>query len=132
MLTRTTSSLPQHVETIATRIIGAAIDVHRVLGPGFLERIYMEALCLEFVAQGIPFERERAVTVMYRGVQIAGHRLDLVVEGVVIVELKAVRRTDPLHEATLISYLKATGLRLGLLINFNDRLLKDGVQRIVV
>jgi GxxExxY protein len=120
------------VERIGERIIGAAIAVHRVLGPGFLERIYAEALCLELHAQGIPFERERSVSVIYRDVAVGGHKIDLVVEDAVIVELKAVGRLDPIHEATLISYLRTSKIRLGLLINFNEKLLKDGIKRIVV
>ena len=132
MLTRIHSTLPDDVEAVATEVIGAAIEVHRRLGPGFLERIYLEAMCLELSARQIAFEREKPIVVMYRDVDIAGQRLDLVVEGVLIIELKAVARPDPIHEAKIISYLRATGLRLGLLINFNEKLLKAGIRRIVV
>ncbi len=132
MLTRISSTLPDDVEAVATEVIGAAIEVHRALGPGFLERIYLEALCLELSARRIAFERERPIAVTYRGVDIAGQRLDLLVEGVLIIELKAVARPDPIHESKVTSYLRATGLRLGLLINFNEKLLKAGVRRIVV
>jgi len=124
--------IPHGVELIAKLIIGAAIEVHRALGPGFLERIYQEALCLELHARGSRFEREKAVTVHYRGIAIPGQRLDLVVEGCVIVELKASSKLDTVHDAKMISYLRTTGLRLGLLLNFNCRTMKDGIRRIVV
>jgi len=124
--------IPPNVEFIARQIIGAAIAVHRALGPGFLEKIYQEALCLELYALGVPFERECAITVHYRGVAIPGQRIDLIVDGCVIVELKASSRLDPAHEAKVISYLRTTGLRLGLLLNFNCATLRDGLKRIVV
>src|SRR5687768_2219969 len=101
--------IPPSVELIATLIIGAAIEVHRALGPGFLERIYQEALCLELHARGLRFEREKAVAVHYRGIAIPGQRLDLVVEGCVIVELKASSKLDTVHDAKVISYLRTTG-----------------------
>ena len=124
--------IPADVETVASRVIGAAIEVHRVLGPGFLERIYQVALCLELEARGIPFERECAVSVTYRNVPISGQCIDLIVGGRVIVELKATARLEPVHEAKLISYLRTTGLRVGLLLNFNCPTLRDGIKRIVV
>ena len=117
---------------MATQVIGAAIEVHRELGPGFLERIYQEALCLELDARGLKFERERAVIVRYRGVAIPGQRIDLIVGGCVLVELKAAARVDVAHEAKMISYLRTTGLRLGLLVNFNGTTIKQGLKRIVV
>ena len=124
--------IPADVETVASRVIGAAIEVHRGLGPGFLERIYQVALCLELEARGIPFERECAVSVTYRNVPISGQCIDLIVGGRVIVELKATARLEPVHEAKLISYLRTTGLRVGLLLNFNCPTLRDGIKRIVV
>ena len=132
MLSRTTSLLPPDVERTGCLVIGAAISVHRDLGPGYLERIYADALCLEFAARGIHFERERPLVVMYRGTPISGQRVDLVVENQVIVELKAVTRIERIHEATVLSYPKTAGLRLGLLINFHERLLKNGIQRLVL
>src|SRR5688500_9211123 len=107
-----------NVEEVAARTIGAAIEVHRTLGPGFLEKIYQEALCLELPSRGIDFERERPVAVHYRGVAIPGQRIDLIVDSCVVVELKAATRLDVVHDAQLISYLRTTGLRLGLLLNF--------------
>jgi GxxExxY protein len=124
--------VPTEAELAANRVIGAGIEVHRVLGPGFLEKIYMEALCLELDARGLKFERERAVTVRYRGYAIPGQRVDLIVENAVLVELKAAARVDFAQEAKVISYLRTTGLRLGLILNFNCRTLKEGLKRIVV
>jgi GxxExxY protein len=124
--------VPPLVESIATQTIGAAIQVHRVLGPGFRERIYHAALCIELQARGLKFEREVPVAVHYRGVAIPGQRIDLVVEGCLIVELKASSRLDIAYDAQLISYLRTTGLRLGLLLNFNAPTLKDGIRRIIV
>jgi GxxExxY protein len=128
----TFAPVPVLAERVATEVIGAAIDVHRHLGPGFLEKIYQEALCLELHARDIPFERERAILVHYRGVPISGQRIDLIVADCVLVELKATARLDGSHEARVISYLRSTGVRLGLLLNFNCRTLKDGLKRIVL
>lgn len=124
--------IPPETEAIATGVIGAAIQVHRSLGPGFLERIYQEALCLELDARQMPFERERAVAVHYRGKPIPGQRIDLIVGGRVLVELKASSRVELIHETKVISYLRTTGLRLGLLLNFNSLTMKDGLKRIVL
>lgn len=121
--------IPAHVEEVAQETIGAAIEVHRILGPGFLERIYQEALCRELQARGIVFERERPVAVHYRDVAIRGQRVDLIVAMCVLVELKALSRFDRAHDAQLISYLKATGIRLGLLLNFNRPTLREGIRR---
>jgi GxxExxY protein len=123
--------VPADVEFVANQTIGAAIEVHRHLGSGFVEKIYQEALCLELHAQRIPFERERAVVVVYRGVSIPGQRIDLIVAEKVVVELKA-DRVDIASEARVISYLRTTGLRLGLLLNFNSRTMKEGLKRVVV
>ena len=124
--------IPEDVETVARTVIGSAIAVHRALGPGFLERIYLVALCLELEARRIQFERECAVTVMYRDVPISGQRIDLIVDRKVIVELKAVANIEPVHEAKMISYLRTTNLRLGFILNFNALTLKEGIRRIVV
>ena len=113
-------------------MIGAAIEVHRVLGPGFLESVYEEAFCVELTARRIPFTRQIPAAVTYKGHQVGEHRLDVLVSGQLIVELKAVDELAPIHTAQLISYLKATGRRLGLLINFNVPVLKEGIKRIVL
>jgi len=123
--------LPREIDEASKKVIGAAIEVHRHLGPGLLESIYERALVHELQLQGIAVRRQVPVSVTYKDMTIEGQRLDLVVEPGVIVEIKAVERLAPIHEAQLISYLKATGLRLGLLINFNRELLKDGVKRMV-
>lgn len=128
----TFAPIPSEVEHVATQVIGAAIEVHRELGPGFLERIYQEALCLELHARGLKFERERGVVVHYRGIAIPGQRIDLIVAERVLVELKAAARIDIAHEAKMISYLRTTGLRLGLLLNFNGTTIKQGLKRVVV
>ena len=124
--------VPPAVEQVATDVIGAAIEVHRHLGTGFLERIYQEALCKELHIRRIPFERECSVTVNYKGLSIAGQRIDLIVDRCVVVELKATTRIDVMHESKVVSYLRTTGLRLGLLLNFNCRTMKEGIKRIVV
>lgn len=126
------STLPLETEAVVDRVIGCALTVHRQLGPGFLESIHATAMALELAAAGLPFERERAVSVHYRGTLITGQRVDLIVANAVIVEIKAVARLDPVFQAKLISYLKTTGLRAGLLINFNMPLLKEGLKRIVL
>ena len=124
--------IESEVELVANQVIGAAIEVHRQRGSGFIEKIYQEALCLELDARRIPFERERAVVVVYRGVSIPGQRIDLIVARKVVVELKAATRIDVASEARVISYLRTTGLRLGLLLNFNSRTMKEGLKRVVL
>jgi GxxExxY protein len=126
------SPLPGATDELITRIIGCAITVHRTLGPGFLERIYAEALGIELGLQGIPYERERSIVVNYRGTSISGQRVDLIVGDLVIVEIKATAKLDPIFEAKLLSYLRTTKLRAGLLINFNAPVLKDGLKRMVI
>ena len=126
------SDLPAETEEIVSATISCALAVHRTLGPGFLESIYATALSMDLAAKGIPFERERAIWVEYRGVRIPGQRVDFIVADAVIVEVKSVARLDPIFQAKLISYLRTTGLRAGLLINFNSMLLKEGLKRIVL
>jgi GxxExxY protein len=116
----------------AREAIGAAIEVHRHLGPGFLEEVYEEALAVEMTLRGIPFERQLPVAVSYKGHDVGGTKLDFLVGGSLVVELKAVDVIGQVHLAQLLSYLKATRLRLGLLINFNVPALKDGVRRMVL
>ena len=119
----------KRVDELAHAVIGAAIEVHRHLGPGFLENIYEEALCIELEA--IPFERQKEISVLYKGRPIGKHRVDLLVGQSLMVELKAIEALAEIHTAQVISYLKATGLTLGLLINFNISILKNGIQRVV-
>ena len=126
------SVLSPREEVVMREVIGAAIAVHRALGPGFLESIYERAMRIELHACGLSFEAEKAIRVQYRGVDIPGQRIDLVVERLIVVELKAVARFDHVHVGQVISYLKTTGLRGGLLINFRVPLLMRGLKRIVL
>src|SRR5215475_11002397 len=120
----------QRLNELSGKVIGACIEIHRELGPGLLESAYEECLAYELSTAGLRFERQRALPVRYKQVQLdCGYRLDLVVEDVLIVELKAVTELHPIHEAELLTYLKLDDKPLGLLINFNVPLLKDGVKR---
>jgi GxxExxY protein len=122
----------QRINSITERIIGAAIEVHRALGPGLLESAYLVSLLHEFKLVGLKARSEVSLPVEYKGVRLdCGYRIDVIVEETVIIELKAVEKLLPVHEAQLITYLKLTGLPVGLLINFNVPLLKDGIRRIV-
>lgn len=123
--------VPEEDERIAHEAIGAAIEVHRLLGPGFLEKVYERALLHELGLRGIRVQYQREITVPYKDIQIPGQQLDLLVGDRVILELKAVDQLHAIHEAQLLSYLKATHLRLGLLLNFNVPLMKDGIKRLV-
>lgn len=116
---------------VANAVIGAAIDVHRELGPGFLESVYEEALAVELGLRRMSFARQPIVPVYYKGVQVGEGRLDLLVDGRLVVEIKAVETVLPVHRAQVISYLRSTGLPLGLILNFKTLLLKDGIERIV-
>lgn len=114
-------------------IIGAAIEVHKQVGPGLLESAYQKCLCRELQLRNVAFECEKPLPLTYKGVALdCGYRLDLVVEGAVVVEIKSVDSIEAIHEAQLITYLKLTGLKVGLLINFNVPFLKDGVKRRVL
>ena len=118
---------------LSNAVIGCAIDVHRALGPGLLESVYEECLTIEFAAKGIPFERQKAVPITYRDRRLQTClRLDLLVSDLVIVEVKAIEALLPIHEAQLLTYLRLSGRRLGLLINFNVPAVKDGIQRIAL
>lgn len=120
------------VDAVARAVFEAALEVHRTLGPGLLESVYEACLCRELVLRGVPFARQITQPVAYKGEMIeAGYRLDLVVDGRVIVEIKAVERLLPIHEAQLLTYLRLADLRVGLLLNFNSVLLKDGVRRLL-
>jgi len=115
------------------QIIAAAIEVHRELGPGLLESAYQSCLAREFLLRGLSFEQEKPLPVEYKGVRVdCGYRLDFLVAGKVVVELKAVDVIAPLHEAQLLTYLRLTGCRVGLLINFNVPVLKSGIKRRVL
>ena len=120
------------INKLTERIIGCAIEVHRQLGPGLLECIYESAMAIELEFGGIGFQRQVAVPIRYRERLIGENRLDLIVENIVIVELKSVERFDPIFEAQLLTYLKLTKIKVGLLINFNSRMLRDGIKRFIL
>ena len=122
----------EDVEKWANLVIGAAIEVHRVLGPWFLESVYEEALCLELQDRGIPFERQFAFGVNYKGQCVGQGRIDILVGGCLVIELKAVDKVAEVHMAQALSYLKAIGLRLALLVNFKVPVLKSGIKRVVL
>ena len=118
---------------VTSEIIGAAIDVHRALGPGLLESAYEACLAYELAHKGLDVEQQKPLPVKYKEVHLdVGYRLDLLVDSSVIVELKAVDSLTSLHKAQLMSYLKLSGLNLGLLINFNVQVLKNGIQRVII
>ena len=123
----------EHQENdISGKIIGAAIEVHKHLGPGLLESAYEECLCCEMQLRGIEFKRQVPLSLNYKGIVLdCGYRLDLLVEDKVIVELKSIEGFEPIHEAQMLTYLKLRNAWLGLIINFNVIMLKDGVRRLV-
>ena len=129
---RVRSTLPAETEAVLTSTIGCAMSVHRALGPGFLESIYRKALCIEFAARRIAFEEERGISVVYRGLSIPGQRIDLLVAKLLVVELKCVDNFETIHTQQVLSYLRTTGLRAGLLINFKVPRLQMGLRRVVL
>jgi GxxExxY protein len=122
----------RELDELATKVIGAAIEVHRALGPGYLESVYEEALCIEIGIRSIPFERQVRIGVEYKGHVVGEGRLDVLVARVLPVELKAVEALAPIHQAQLLSYLRMTHLQLGLLMNFNVPILKHGIKRVIL
>ena len=124
---------PRDNDLLTERIIGFAIEVHRQLGPGLLESTYEECLCFELKQVGIAFRRQVPLPVIYKSVRLdCGYRLDLVIENQIIVELKTVERLLPIHQAQLLTYMKLSGMRIGLLLNFNTAVLKDGIRRLML
>ncbi|MFG0305273.1 MAG: GxxExxY protein [Phycisphaerales bacterium JB040] len=121
--------IPKEIEELSNQVIGVAIEVHRELGPGLAEKIYEEAVCQEFELQGIEHARQVPLRVQYKGIHVGDHRLDLLVGGHIVVELKAVERVADIHLAQLVSYLRAGKYPLGLLLNFGGTLMKEGVYR---
>jgi GxxExxY protein len=121
------------VNELSGKVIGAAIEVHKILGPGLLESAYEECLCHELELRSIPYERQKELPIEYKGTSLnCGYRLDIVVADRVILELKACETLEAIHEAQLLTYLKLTGLKLGLLINFNVPVLKEGIRRLAL
>ena len=117
---------------LSYRIIGAAIEAHRILGPGLLEEVYEAALAVELEELGILFERQKPIRVNYKGQDIGQLRADLIVENRAIIEVKSVKSLAPIHQAQLMTYLKISKLKAGLLINFNEKVLTDGIKRIAM
>ena len=120
------------LKQLTERIIGCAIEVHRQLGPGLLEGTYEAALCIELSNTGLKYVRQPIFPVIYKGQQIGEYRIDLIVEDLIVVELKSVERYDPIFEAQVLTYLRVTQKHLGLLMNFKSRLLRDGIKRFVL
>ena len=115
---------------VTDQIIRCAIEVHRHLGPGLLECVYESAMCIELECAGLAFARQVGVPVLYKGELIAEHRPDLIVADLVVVEIKSVERFNPVFVAQMLTYLQITGLRVGLILNFNREVLKDGIRRV--
>jgi GxxExxY protein len=124
---------PQANDLLTEKIIGFAIEVHRQLGPGLLESAYEECLCWEFRESGLDYRRQVPLPVVYKSIRLdCGYRIDVVVEQQVVLELKTVERLVAVHEAQLLTYLKLSGMRIGLLLNFNSPVLKAGIRRMVL
>ena len=132
MSLRIESHLPTDLEELIHNVIGAALEVHSRLGPGFLESIYERALCHEFDLRHIAYECQKEIVVPYKGITIPGQRVDILVDGRLVIELKAADAISPIHEAQLLSSLKATGCRAGLLVNFRVTQLRNGIKRMVL
>jgi GxxExxY protein len=117
---------------LTERIIGCALEVHRRLGPGLLENVYESALCIELRVNELAFTRQCGIPLYYRGELISEHRPDLIVEGQIVVEVKSVEKLAPIHWAQVLTYLRVTGLKVGLLLNFNSPRLRAGTRRVVL
>ena len=125
--------IPEEKDRVASAIVDAALKVHRALGPGLLEGVYESCLCHEVSRRRIPFQRQLEMPIVYEGLRLeSGLRIDLIVDQKVIVEIKAVEALIPIFKSQLLTYLKLSHIRLGLLINFNERLVKDGIQRVAL
>jgi GxxExxY protein len=121
-----------NINELSSRIIGAAIEVHKALGPGLLESAYEECIFHELSIGGLSLERQKPLAVQYKGINLdCSYRLDLVVENTIILELKSCEKIEPIHKAQLLTYLKLSGFKLGLLLNFNVTLMREGIVRIV-
>src|SRR5678815_3203805 len=124
------SPTPFESDPLTGRIIGSAIEVHRIIGPGLIESIYENALCHELSLRGMTYQQQPEMDVSYKGKIIKGQRIDLIVEGEIVIELKSVSRVHEVVFAQLLSYLKVTGLKRGLILNFGEKRLIDGIRRI--
>ena len=127
------TKINEELELLANRVIGAAIEVHKHLGAGLLESAYEACLAIELTRLGIKFERQKLLPISYKGQSVdAAYRLDYLVEGKLILELKAVEKLEPIHTAQALTYLRLTGCKLALLLNFNSPILRDGIKRIIL
>jgi GxxExxY protein len=124
--------LPERDDLLTRKIIACAIEVHKRLGPGLLEKLYQEAMVVEMDLSGLKVEKNVKVPVEYKGRAIGEYFIDILVEEHVVLELKSVERHDPIFKAQILSYMKLTGKKIGLLINFNSKLVKDGIKRFVL
>jgi GxxExxY protein len=119
------------INQLSSQIIGAAIEVHKQLGPGLLESAYEECLCHELKLRGLSFERQKPVPIEYKGTKLdCGYRLDVLVENQIVLELKTCSKLEPIHTAQLLTYLKLSGFHLGLLLNFNNLAMRNGILRV--
>lgn len=122
-----------HEKELTEKVIGAAIEVHRQLGPGLLESAYEKCLCRELELRGLPFERQKAIPLEYKGVKLEqGYRMDIVVAKKIVLELKCVNAIAPVHEAQMLTYLRLSGLSIGLILNFYVPVMKAGIRRLVL
>jgi GxxExxY protein len=129
---RVQSPLSNELELLVTKTIGCCVAVHKELGPGLLEAVYARAVRIELGLSGVEFESERIVPITYRGVYLCNPRLDLIVREQIVLELKSVDRLGPVHRAQVVSYLRTTGLRIGLLVNFNVPVIQEGLRRVIL
>jgi GxxExxY protein len=125
--------MPFENDQLTEKVIGLAIEVHRQLGPGLLESAYEECLCLELQEAGLKFRRQVPLPIIYKSIRLdCGYRLDLLIEDRLILELKAVEGLLPIHEAQVLTYMRLSGVRTGLLLNFNSAVLKNGIRRLML
>ena len=129
---RKNTKIDKQTEDLAYKVIGASIEVHRILDPGLLESIYENALCIELAERKIAFERQKEIPVIYKGQSIGNNFVDIMINDSIILELKSVNKLHPVHQAQLITYLKISQKPLGYLINFNTRFLKEGIKSFVI
>lgn len=122
---------PEELDRLAHEVIGAAIEVHRQLGPGLPEEVYVGAMDVEMTARGIPFERQKRLEIFYKGVLVGVGKIDLLIGGKLVVEVKSVEALVPIHRLQTLTYMRIIGQPLGLLINFNVQLLKQGIRRVI-
>ena len=131
-LSRVRSPLDDELEQLVQQVIGSCLTVHSSLGPGLMEVVYTGATCVELAHRSIPFEREKLLPVMYRGNVLCHQRVDILVDRRVVVEVKSVDRLHPIHIAQTVNYVRLTGTRVGLIVNFNTERLRYGIRRVVV